>query len=57
MMALFGWDSPRLAAHYAKAASQKKLAAPAMHLLIPKPPAAQSGKPLALEWQTAQKNQ
>ena len=35
MMALFGWSSPQLVAHYARAASQK-LAASAMHLLIPR---------------------
>ncbi len=33
-MAIFGWDSPALAAHYSKMASQKKLAGDAMHLLI-----------------------
>jgi hypothetical protein len=34
MMAIFGWDSPKLAAHYAKKANQKKLAGAAMHKLI-----------------------
>ena len=36
MMAIFGWDSPKLAAHYAKKASQKKMAGAAMHMLIGK---------------------
>ncbi len=35
MMAIFGWSSARLAAHYSSAASQKKLAAGSMHFLIP----------------------
>jgi len=34
MMAIFGWDSPKLAAHYAKRASQMKMAGAAMHKLI-----------------------
>lgn len=34
LMAIFGWDSPHLASHYSKMASQKKLAKDAMHLLI-----------------------
>ena len=34
MMAIFGWEAPSLAAHYSKAASQKKLAGDAIHLLI-----------------------
>ena len=33
MMAIFGWDSPKLAAHYAKMANQKKMAGAAMHTL------------------------
>lgn len=37
LMAIFGWDSPKLAAHYSKLASQKKLAKDAMHLLIADP--------------------
>jgi integrase len=36
MMALFGWDTPKLAAHYARMASQKKLAAASVHTLIGK---------------------
>ena len=35
MMAIFGWTSPRMAAYYAKNANQKRLAAGAMHMLIP----------------------
>ena len=35
MMAIFGWTTADLAAHYSKKASQKKLAGDAMHLLIP----------------------
>jgi hypothetical protein len=35
MMAIFGWSSADLAAHYSKKASQKKLAADSMHLLVP----------------------
>ena len=38
MMAIFGWDSNQLASYYAKNASQKKLAAGAMHMLIDKGP-------------------
>jgi integrase len=34
MMAIFGWDSPALAALYSKDANQKKLAKASMHLLI-----------------------
>ena len=34
MMAIFGWDSPKLAAYYAKMANQKKLAGAAMHKLV-----------------------
>jgi integrase len=34
MMAIFGWDSPKLTAHYAKQASQKAMAGAAMHKLI-----------------------
>jgi integrase len=35
MMAIFGWSGADLAAHYSKKASQKKLAADSMHLLVP----------------------
>jgi integrase len=35
MMAIFGWSTADLAAHYSKTASQKKLAGDAMHLLVP----------------------
>ena len=35
MMAIFGWETARMAALYAKKASQKKLAGDAMHLLVP----------------------
>jgi integrase len=35
MMAIFGWSTADLAAHYSKNASQKKLAADSMHLLVP----------------------
>jgi integrase len=34
MMAIFGWETEKLAAHYSKKASQKKLAGTAMHLLL-----------------------
>lgn len=34
MMAIFGWDSPKLAAYYAKKANQKKMAGEAMHKLV-----------------------
>jgi hypothetical protein len=34
MMALFGWDSPTLAAFYAKMADQKTLAKAAVHTLV-----------------------
>jgi len=37
MMALFGWDSPTLAAFYAKMADQKTLAKAAVHTLVHKP--------------------
>jgi integrase len=33
LMAMFGWDSPKQAAHYTKAASQKRLAGAAMNLI------------------------
>ncbi len=35
LMAMFGWDSPQQAALYTKAANQKRLAAEAMHKLMP----------------------
>ncbi|MGC1862816.1 MAG: site-specific integrase [Methylocystis sp.] len=35
LMAIFGWETARLAAYYSKAADQKKLAKDAMHLLVP----------------------
>jgi integrase len=34
MMAIFGWDTAAMAAHYSKAAQQKKLAKAAMHLIV-----------------------
>jgi integrase len=34
MMAIFGWDSPALAALYSRQANQKKLAKASMHLLV-----------------------
>ena len=34
MMALFGWDSVRMAEHYTKMAEQKKLTAASVHTLI-----------------------
>ena len=34
LMAIFGWDSPKQAALYTKAANRKKLAGDAMHLLV-----------------------
>lgn len=36
LMAIFGWEEARQAAHYTKGASQKRLAAAAMHLLVPR---------------------
>jgi len=36
MMAIFGWSTERLASHYAKMASKKKLAAASVHGLVPK---------------------
>ncbi len=35
LMAIFGWETARLASYYSKAADQKKLAGDAMHLLDP----------------------
>jgi len=32
-MAMFGWRTPKQAAHYTRAADQKKLAGAAMHLI------------------------
>lgn len=34
-MAIFEWDSPKQAALYTRKANRKRLAAEAMHLLIP----------------------
>ena len=34
LMAMFGWTTPKMAAHYSKGANQKKLAGDAMHLLV-----------------------
>jgi hypothetical protein len=34
LIAIFGCNRPHLAAHYSKMVSQKKLAKPAMHLLL-----------------------
>lgn len=36
LMALFGWSTGKMAVHYTKAANQKRLAAEAAHLLLPK---------------------
>ncbi len=35
LMAIFGWDSPKQAALYTRKANRKKLAAEAMHMLVP----------------------
>ena len=35
LMAIFEWDSPKQAALYTRKANRKRLAAEAMHLLIP----------------------
>ncbi len=34
-MAIYGWESPKQAAHYTRQANRKKLAGDAMHLLVP----------------------
>ncbi len=36
LMAIFGWDSPKQAAIYTRKANRKKLAAEAMHMLVPR---------------------
>jgi len=43
MMAIFGWETTQLAAHYSKKADQKKLAGDAMHLLIAQKRVSHSG--------------
>lgn len=35
LMAIYGWESPKQAAHYTKKASRTRLAGDAMHLLVP----------------------
>ena len=35
LMAIFGWESPKEAAHYTRAANRKRLTEDAMHLLVP----------------------
>jgi hypothetical protein len=35
LMAIYGWESPKQAAHYTRQANRKKLAGDAMHLLVP----------------------
>lgn len=34
-MAIYGWESPKQAALYTRKANRKRLAASAMHLLVP----------------------
>ena len=53
LMAIFGWETAALAAHYSKKADQKKLAGKAMHMIVPAlgsgqgvPPGTASGVPL-----------
>jgi integrase len=38
LMAIYGWRSSKMAAHYTEAANQKKMAADAMHLIVPSLP-------------------
>jgi integrase len=52
LMAIFGWETAKLASHYSKTADQKKLAGNAMHLIVPKagsrrsvPPESNQGVP------------
>lgn len=35
LMAIYGWESPKQAAHYTKKANRKRLAGDAMHLVVP----------------------
>lgn len=44
LMALFGWSSGKMAAHYTRAASQKRLAEEAASLLLPKRTANKSAR-------------
>lgn len=46
LMAIFGWDSPKQAAIYTRNANRKRLAAGAMHLIVPTDPKEDSPRPI-----------
>lgn len=46
LMAIYGWDSPKQAAIYTRTANRKRLAAGAMHLIVPTNPKGDSPGPI-----------